>query len=133
MTTRRRASRLAAPAAAAALALALPACGAVDTVKSAAEGVVGDAVASEIQKKVQDELKQAGVDLKSGPDCTGGIDDASKSVKVQCTGETTDNQKVDGLFEAKQSGTGCPGRIYLKSGTKEIIKEQTFNPCSLTN
>jgi len=122
--------RVAALAILPALAIALPACGAVDKIKDEVNNAVGDAASGVVLTQVRDELKQAGVDLKSGPDCkdtAGGSGD--KSINIVCTGETKDGEQVRGNFKASIDGTNCAGSISLKVGDKDVIPAQTLNPC----
>ena len=121
--------RVAALAVLPALALALPACGAVDKVKDEVNNAVGDAASGVVLTQVRDELKQAGIDLKSGPDCSEKSDKGDKSINVVCTGETTEGEQVHGNFSATIDGTNCSGSISLKVGTKEVIPTQSLNPC----
>jgi hypothetical protein len=127
-STRRR--RVAALAVLPALALALPACGAVDKVKDEVNNAVGDAASGVVLTQVRDELKQAGIDLKSGPECSDSSDGGGDtSINIVCTGETTDGEQVRGNFKASIDGTNCSGSISLKVGDKDVIPPRTLNPC----
>jgi hypothetical protein len=128
-----RAPRLAAVLAAAGLVLALPACGAVDKIVSdvstAAVGLGVDLVSKPLQSEVRSQLKDQGIELKSGPDCKGDI---QEQVKIDCTAVTTDSKSVEVVFTAKTKGEGCPGSLVVKVDGKETVNESQ-DPCKTAN
>ena len=131
MTSRsRRAPRLAAALAAASLVVALPACGAVDKIVSdvstAAVGLGVDLISKPLQSEVRSQLKSQGIELKSGPDCSGDI---KSEVRIDCTAVTSDGKAVEVKFTAKANGSSsCPGSLVVTVGGKKTVN-QSQDPC----
>ncbi|MDP3972621.1 MAG: hypothetical protein Q8P61_06910 [Candidatus Nanopelagicales bacterium] len=86
------------------------------------------ALANSVETAITSSLKEAGISLASGPDCTADLeanpDGKSASGTVKCTGKTSTGLAVKATFTGSAGANGtCSGQLVVKVGGATVVNE----------
>ncbi|NDL56262.1 hypothetical protein [Phytoactinopolyspora mesophila] len=97
-------------------------------------GSIDAAASRALEKGIQDQLAQAGIELQGKPDCATDLTRSGTSLAgtARCEARTTDGHAATATFDGTMSSSGCTGTVTVVVEGRTVVNAAEVPDCSVS-